>query len=172
MVPVKLLASLAAVGAVAPVPAPSAAGHSLYASRQLWATVDVCNPKDQPNTIGIRGSMPSDGRRGDAMFMRFRVQYQNSSTKKWVDIAKGPGSQGADSGLQPVHPGGLASESGRNFQMVPTPGAAFTLRGVVSFEWRRGIHVVHSATRVTTAGHKTLTGADPAGFSAAICTIG
>ncbi len=35
--------------------------HSLLHSRELWATVDVCNPKDQPNTVGIRGSMPGDG---------------------------------------------------------------------------------------------------------------
>ena len=171
MVPLELLASLAAVGAIALTPTPNASGHSLYASRQLWATVDACNPKDHPNTIGIRGSMPSDGHPRDAMFMRFRLQYVGGPAHKWVDLPKGTGSQSADSGFLPVVAAGPTRESGRNFQLVPTPGT-FKLRGVVSFQWRRGARVVHTATRPTTAGHKSLAGADPAGFSAATCTIG
>jgi hypothetical protein len=101
------------------------------------------------------------------MFMRFRVQYLNPSTKQWADLA-----QGADSGFLAVG-SGSARQAGRSFQFVPTANApAFTLRGVVSFQWRRGpIHVVHAVSRVTTAGHKSLAGADPAGFSAATCAI-
>ncbi len=162
MVSLKLLASLAALGALAP-------GHSPLQSRQLWATVDVCNPHDQADTIGIRGSMPSDGTSADKLFMRFRVQYEDSATKQWVYIAKG-----ADSGFQPVQPGhvaGTASQSGRNFQLVP-PAGPFTLRGVVSFQWRHGTKVVYAVTRTTTAGHQSLAGADPAGYTAATCTIG
>ena len=56
-------------------------------SRQLWATIDVCNPSDQPNTVGIRGSMPGDGKSDDVMYMRFRLQYLDASTKHWVDLA-------------------------------------------------------------------------------------
>ena len=33
---------------------------SLRSSPELWATIDVCNPPDQHDTVGIRGSMPSD----------------------------------------------------------------------------------------------------------------
>jgi hypothetical protein len=162
MVSLKLLASLAAVGALAPA-------HSPLQSRQLWATVDVCNPHDQLNTIGIRGSMPNDGNPADTLYMRFRVQYEDSATKQWVYIAKG-----ADSGFQPVQPGhaaGTPSQSGRNFQLVP-PAGPFTLRGVVSFQWRHGAHVVYAVTRTTTAGHQSVAGADPAGYTAATCTIG
>ncbi len=194
MISAKLLAPLAALGMVAPgysafaapaaanrtdhppsgagdapsasTPAPSAAERALYRSRALWATVDVCNPKDKPDTLGIRGSMPSDGHKGDTIYMRFRVQYEEASNKKWVDVAKG-----ADSGFQPVHTAGAASQAGRNFQLVPTSGA-FTLRGVVSFQWRHGARVVYATTRPTTAGHESLAGADPKGFSAAMCTIG
>jgi hypothetical protein len=173
MLSLKLLASLLALGTVADPAAPAApatpaapAAHSLFASRELWATVDVCSPKDQPNTIGIRGSMPSDGHHGDTMFMRFQVQYVNASTKKWVYVAKG-----ADSGFQPVASSSSASQSGRSFQLVPSAGP-FRLRGVVSFQWRRGAHVVHAVTRTTTPGHKSLVGADPAGFSAGTCKIG
>lgn len=159
MVYLKLLASLAAAGALS-------AGHPLVQSRQLWATVDVCNPSDQPNTIGIRGSMPSDGNPADKLFMRFRVQYEDATSKQWLYIAKG-----ADSGFQPVHAAGAASQSGRNFQLVP-PSGQFVLRGVVSFQWRRGAHVMHAATRITAAGHQSLAGADPSGYSATTCTIG
>lgn len=159
MVYLKLLASLAASGALS-------AGHPLAQSRQLWATVDVCNPHDQPNTIGIRGSMPSDGNKADKLFMRFRVQYEEAASKQWVYIAKG-----ADSGFQPVHAAGAASQLGRNFQLVP-PSGQFVLRGVVSFQWRHGAHVLHAVTRTTTAAHQSLAGADPTGYSAATCTIG
>jgi hypothetical protein len=165
MLPLKLLAPLIALGAVAPSPA-SAPAHSLYASRELWATVDVCSPKDKPNTIGVRGSMPRDGHSGDTMFMRFRVQYFLATKKQWVDVAKG-----ADSAYELVRSAPVASQLGLDFQLVPTSGP-FRLRGVVNFQWRQGTRVVHEASRLTTAGHKSLLGADPAGFSAATCKIG
>jgi hypothetical protein len=164
MIALKLLAPLLAVGALAPA-------HTLYQSPQLWATVDVCNAPDRPNMLGIRGSMPGDGAAHDAMFMRFRIQYLNGTTHRWVDLPKGSGSAGADSGFLPVGSAASARESGRNFQLAP--GASpFTLRGVVSFQWRRGGRVVHTTTRPTTTGHKSLAGADPAGFSAATCALG
>jgi hypothetical protein len=165
MLSLKLLAPLVALSAVAAPPVAPAA-HSLFASRELWATVDVCSPKDQLNTIGIRGSMPSDGHRGDTMFMRFQVQYVDETSKKWVYVAKG-----ADSGFQPVTATAAVSQSGRSFQLVPTAGP-FRLRGVVSFQWRRGGHVVHATTLTTTPGHNSLDGADPKGFSAGTCKIG
>lgn len=169
MVLMKLLAPAITLVTVVSAPVTPDPAHSLYSSRELWATVDVCNPKDQPNTIGIRGSMPTDGHRGDTMFMRFQVQYVDAKSRKWVYVAKG-----ADSGFQavsaPANAASTASQSGRNFQLVPTSGP-FRLRGVVSFQWRRGKHVVHDTSRTTTAGHKSLVGADPAGFSAATCKI-
>lgn len=144
-----------------------AAAHSLLHSRDLWATVDVCNPKDQPNTIGIRGSMPGDGHPKDVMYMRFRVQYQDATTKKWLNL-----SQGADSGFTKVGAAQLARQTGRSFQFAPTSSkSAFTLRGYVVFQWRRGATVLQTAAIPTTAGHKSLAGADPRGYSAATCTL-
>src|SRR6516225_3708574 len=64
--------------------------HSLVQSRQLWATIDLCNPPDQPHYVGVRGSMPGDGRATDTMYMRFRLQYASATTGQWTDIAKGP----------------------------------------------------------------------------------
>lgn len=146
--------------------APSSA-HSLLHSRELWATVDVCNPKDQPNTIGIRGSMPSDGHPKDVMYMRLRVQYLDATTKAWLNLSKG-----GDSGLLKLGSGALARQGGLSVELAPVAGKpAFTLRGYVTFQWRRGATVLQSATRLTTAGHTSLAGADPRGFSAATCKL-
>lgn len=139
--------------------------HALERSRALWATVDVCNPKDQANTIGVRGSMPGDGHPGDAMYMRFRVQYQETSSKRWVDVA-----HGADSGFLKVGSAQTARQAGRSFQFA-SGGQAFTLRGYVSFQWRRGGSVLGTISKATEAGHRSLAGADPKNYSAANCSL-
>ena len=146
----------------------AAASSALLRSRQLWATIDVCNPFDQPDMIGIRGSMPGDGTPRDAMYMRFRLEYLLAATKRWMPLA---------TGVEPVYvsvgTAKSARQAGRSFQLVPVPGKPpFTLRGVVSFQWRRGASVVLSTSRPTSAGRQSLAGADPAGFSAATCLIG
>jgi hypothetical protein len=140
----------------------------LLRSRLLWATIDVCNATDQPDTIGIRGSMPGDHVAHDAMFMRFRLQYMNTTTKAWVDLTKG-----AAEAYTNVGTGASARQAGRSFQLNPVAGQpAFTLRGVVNFEWRRRGTVVAQASRATSAGRVSLAGSDPEGFSAATCLIG
>lgn len=141
--------------------------HALLTSQELWATIDVCNPKDQPNTVGIRGSMPGDGRAGDKMYMSFRLQIM-SAAKRWVDLVAG-----ATPGYVAVGSSANAREGGRSFQLVPVAGKpASELRGVVSYQWRHGKTVILKISRPTTAGHEALAGADPTGFSAASCLIG
>jgi hypothetical protein len=159
------LAALLLIGASALGASASAAAentvvskHSLETSRQLWATIDVCNAKDQPDTVGIRGSMPGDDQPHETMYMSFRLQYL---------------ANGAAPTFVAVGPAKAARQAGRSFQLVPVAGKpASTLRGVVSFQWRRGTTVVHAISRPSTAGHESLAGADPAGFSAATCLIG
>jgi len=146
---------------------PSAQLEALLRSRELWATIDLCNPADQPDYVGIRGSMPADKHAGDKMYMAFRLQYMDTTTKKWVDLA---------SPKAPVYtyvgPSTSVRQGGRSFQLVPRTGKpAVMLRGVVSYEWRRGSKVLQSASRPTSAGHKSLAGADPAGYTASTCTM-
>jgi hypothetical protein len=144
-----------------------AGGRSLLQSRQLWATINVCSAADQPDTVGIRGSMPGNRQPHEMMYMQFRLQYLNAS-KQWADLANG-----AEPGFVAVGTAKSARQDGRSFQLVPVPGKpAFTLRGVVSFQWRRGATILQSVSRPTTAGHQSLAGADPPGFSAASCSIG
>jgi hypothetical protein len=171
------LALAAALLAVAPRPAGAAAGvktskqleaQALYRSRLLWATIDVCNATDQPDTIGIRGSMPGDHVAHDTMYMRFRLQYMNTTTKAWVDLTKGAAATYTNVGT-----GASARQAGRSFQLNPVAGQpAFTLRGVVNFEWRHAGTVVAQVSRATSAGRVSLAGSDPEGFSAATCLIG
>jgi hypothetical protein len=142
--------------------------HSLYSSRELWATIDVCNPADQPNVIGIRGSMPGDGHPGDHMYMSFRLQYMNTSTKTWGNVTSG-----VTPAFVPVGSGASARQGGSSFTLVPVAGKPpVTLRGLVEFQWRRGKQIVYRNARETATGHKSLAGADPPNYSQATCTIG
>lgn len=139
---------------------------ALLRSRLLWATIDVCNPADQPDTVGVRGSMPGDGQVNDRLYMSFQLQSADASTHQWVDLP--------DAATAFVSVGGArtARQGGQSFTLTPAPGKpAFSLRGVVSFQWRRGKHVIASAWRATSAARASNAGADPAGFSAASCQI-
>ena len=146
---------------------PSASERALLHSHELWATIDVCSPADQPDTVGIRGSMPGDRRAGDRMYMSFRLQYLSAS-KQWVNLASG-----ASSGFVAVGSGASARQGGTSFALKPVAGRPpVTLRGVVDFQWRRGRKTLVSGAEPTSAGHVSLAGADPASYSAATCVIG
>ena len=125
--------ALAAAGALIAV-AGSLARPSftpLAKSPELWATVDICNTPHHPDTIGIRGSMPTDGHPHDTMYMRFLVQSLDATTKQWADLGKS-----ADSGFVPIGSAASTRQAGRTFEFKPTP-TAYTLRGLVEFQWRR-----------------------------------
>jgi hypothetical protein len=163
-----LLAAVAlAAGASSAV---AAGGPTIDKSPLLWATINICDTAKHPDTIGIRASMPGSGRKAEKMYMRFQVQYFRPSTQKWA-----PTDATFDSGWRMV---GSATyrrrESGWNFSITPPPaGQTYRLRGVVSYEWRKGksTDAVRSATKRTHSGHTGTFGADPKGFSAAECIV-
>jgi hypothetical protein len=159
---VTALAAVAATGAIA------ATAPTIDKSPLLWATINVCDTAAHPDTVGIRASMPGSGRTQERMFMRFQVQYLDAAKQRWTDL--GPT---ADSGFLPVGSARYRRrESGRNFSISPPPlGQSFQLRGVVTFEWRKGAQVVRRARKRTRSGHKGTIGSDPNGFSAAECVI-
>lgn len=165
---VPALARPASTKASTKASAPTALERALLHSHELWATIDVCDPADQPDTVGVRGSMPGDGDAHDSMFMSFRLQYFDGATKAWVNLASG-----ASSGFVAVGGAGAARQGGTSFELKPVAGRpAATLRGVVDFQWRRGKKVLVSGAAPTSAGRRSLAGADPAGYSAATCIIG
>jgi hypothetical protein len=163
-----VLVAALAPGAGAAAQPLTAQDRALLASPELWATIDVCSPRDQPNTLGVRGSMPGDGKAQDRMFMSFLVQYQDAKTKRWVNL-----SSDTHASYVAVGTGASSRQDGTSFQITPVPGAhASMLRGVVRFQWRHGSKVLLAISRATSAPHKSLAGADPADFSAAKCSIG
>ncbi len=152
-------------GSVAPAGAQTATATP---SKLLWATVNVCDTQDHPDTIGIRGSMPGTGVREQKMFMRFQLQFYDGSDKQWHNL----GASG-DSGFVDVGSAKFRRrQSGRNFTVTPPPtGSSYLLRGTVTFEWRLAGEVVKRARMRTSAGHGNTAGADPAGRSTASCTV-
>jgi hypothetical protein len=133
------------------------------AAAALWATVNVCNTAAHPNTIGIRASMPGIPRHAHAA-MRFQVQYR--AADGWRSVA------GATSGWRRLGTtAGDAIESGWSFTFA-APAQRVTLRGLVRFRWRRHGHAIRRARQVTAAGHRSSSGADPPGYSAATCALG
>jgi hypothetical protein len=162
--------ALAALAVIAPSGAIAAGGKAptIDKSPLLWATINVCDTPQHPDTVGIRASMPGSGRTQERMFMRFRIQYLDVTKQRWTDL--GPT---ADSGFLLVGSARYRRrESGRNFSISPPPlGQSFQLRGVVTFEWRKGDQVVRRARKRTRSGHKGTLGSDPAGFTAADCVI-
>jgi hypothetical protein len=162
MGPLKLILGIVLAGALA-----HPHGHSLLSSRELWATIDVCNPAKEPDTVGIRGSMPGDGHEKDAMYMRFQLEYLDPQSNVWSTPT-----HGADAGYISVGAAKTGRQGGSSFQLgAPKSQPGYTMRGVVTFQWRRGGRVVHQATRTTSAGHTNVARADPPGYSAAQCTI-
>lgn len=142
-------------------------GRSIEKSPLLWATVNVCDTADHPDTVGIRGSMPGSGRKDEEMFMRFQLQYFRAADKRWHNV----GASG-DSGFIDVGSARFrARQTGRNFTVTPPRIGSFRLRGAVTFEWRRDGEVVRRARERTRSGHPRTKGADPEGFSAATCEV-
>jgi hypothetical protein len=142
------------------------------AARSPWATVNVCDTASNPDTVGIRGSMPGGvGTHPPAseLFMRFQVQYQRSDGS-WRLLSTGGDSGFVDAGRAKTS---ASRQAGHSFRLSPPqPGSVYTLRGFVTFEWRaKDGSVVRRARKRTTAGHRSTAGADPDGFSAAECII-
>jgi hypothetical protein len=142
--------------------------RALLHSHELWATIDVCNTLKQPDTIGIRGSMPGDGRAHDEMFMSFHLQYLNA-VNQWVEL------EGSSSSSAYIDVGDAkaARQGGWSFTLKPREGKpAFMLRGIVDFKWARGKTIVLNASRATTSGHESTAGAEPKDYSASSCSVG
>jgi hypothetical protein len=144
---------------------PVPAKPTTVVSRHLWATVDACNPPDKLGQVGIRGSMPGTGRKNEQMYMRFRIQYQSAGVWHYIGAS-------ADTGFRHVGSATYkARQSGYYFTIPPVAGTRYVLRGVVNFEWRIGTKVELRAQEDTTAGHISVAGADPPGYSAAACAL-
>jgi hypothetical protein len=133
----------------------------------LWATVNICDSTQSPDTLGVRASIPGNGRSRERMYLRFRAQWFSEAEQAWKDFE----ADGFDSGWVRVGSARFrARQSGWSFPLRLDPGQRFELRAVVRFEWRRGSRVTRREVRRTRSGHRTAN-SEPAGYSAATCVI-
>jgi hypothetical protein len=162
-----LVASLAA-SAVAGGAVAAAGATPVHRSPLLWATINRCLTSSDRYAVGVRASMPGIGDPRLRMYMRFQLQYFDATAKRWRSMGGV-----ADSGFILVGNAGFRKrESGNSFGIsAPPAGSAWRLRGLVTFEWRRGKRVVRHAREATVGGHPGTRGSSPKGFSAAECTI-
>ena len=99
---------------------------------QLWATVNICDTKAAPDSMGIRASMPGNGT-AQRMYMRFSAHYWSRSRQDWAPVA--------GTGVSPWVFAGSAEydrrQAGWTFEFAPPPaGVTFTMRATVEFQWR------------------------------------
>jgi hypothetical protein len=145
----------------------TAQAQTVNQSRHLWATVNICDTPSSPDTLGVRASMPGSAKKGERMFMRFRVQHFSTVDNLWHNFL----APGTDSGFVMVGSASYkARQSGWTFPFTLRPGQTHEVRGVVNYEWRRGGKVVRRAAKRTTKGHKTAL-SEPKGYSAATCVL-
>ncbi|HVF79192.1 MAG TPA: hypothetical protein VNA28_12920 [Solirubrobacteraceae bacterium] len=150
---------------VAPIAVAQAATAS-DDSREVWATVNVCDTPNLPDTIGIRASMPGSRSGAEVRWMRFVVEYHSQSDGRWYRLA------GGDSGFKRVGRGRAPRQFGRSLRIERTSSEPVLLRGRVYFEWRTvGGEVLQRESARTRKGRRSNAGADPPGYSAATCTI-
>ncbi len=130
-------------------------------SKNLWATVNICDTKHHPNAIGIRGQMPTLGFPATLVLI-VRLDYYSLQTASFRPVPHvrmrdtlGTASTGFRQG------GGI----------FPFKPPVAPLRGKVTFQWRVGNRLLGQATRLTSHGDKGVDNGDPPGTSNAVCRI-
>jgi hypothetical protein len=166
--------ALSVVGAAAALAPPSAALaggpspsrirsaiRSAERSKQLWATINICNTRHHKREVGIRGQMPSLGFRAK-MYMTFEVTYRLGTKGPFKPL---PSTKATVLAGQASN---KALQVGRTYPFQPSSA---WLAGSVTFSWALGKRVLGSTTRETTGHHHHVDFADPPGYSRAVCRI-
>ncbi len=131
------------------------------AARTLWATVNICDTRADPNVLGVRGQLPSLGFAA-WLSMEIHLNYYNQARKAFV-----------------ADPGTVRTiRLGRSAHGLQQGGATYTFKGstpvleaTVRFIWRRSGRLLGTTRAVTTAGHPSADFGSPPRFSAATCRI-
>jgi hypothetical protein len=130
-------------------------------SKRLWATINICDTRKHPHTIGIRGQVPALGFRS-SISISFGIEFWSQTTKQYTPDPNANRVITLAAVSHGIHQRGIT------FQFPPHAGR---LRGTAIFAWTRHGKVVGSTQRLTTPHHRDADFGDPAGFSAATCTI-
>jgi hypothetical protein len=130
-------------------------------SKDLWATVNICNTRRYPNSVGVRGQMPTLGFPA-WLSMDVQLSYYNKQKKRFMPdphverlVRLGRWS----SGLQ---------QDGAIFSFGPHAGR---FDATIEFFWRRAGKLLGETTRSTTGGHRSADFGSPAHHTASECRI-
>lgn len=161
------IATAIAVCALAgcPVAALAAPQTSIPHTNLLWATIDECQAGADGAIVGVRASMPGTGDTSEQMFMRFALQYRRPAHRRWHKLA------GSRAFVNVGSAAYASRQAGLNFRLSATTAPGTVLRGIVDFQWRRGVSIAQSVLRFTSAGRRPSAGAQPPGYSAARCSV-
>jgi len=133
-------------------------------SKNLWATINICNSRADPYTVGVRGQMPSLGF-STSMSMTVKLQSYDTTTKQFVAIDS---PYAVNQRTLGSHSTGL-QQWGAVFPFAT--GQTGKWNAVIVFSWKRDGKVLGQVQRRTTAGHPSADYGSPAHYSAASCTI-
>lgn len=174
VVPIRLLTGallVVVLAVVAPPALGSASGptpnqiknavHSAERSKRLWATVNVCDTRKHPHTIGIRGEVPALGFPA-TIAISIGVDFYSRTDKRFEPDPNASKMIKVGTVSHGIHQRGIT------FRFAPHTGR---LRGTATFSWTRRGKVLGSTKRITTPRHHDADFADPSGFSAATCMI-
>jgi hypothetical protein len=138
-----------------------AAVRAALRSSSLWATINICDTRRYPNTVGIRGQMPTLGFTS-SLSMDVQVEFRSAANRRFRPIS------GVERTLRLGRAASALHQGGANFRFSPHAG---TFSATITFEWKLAGKVLGRATRRTTVGHPQADFGDPAHFSAALCQI-
>jgi hypothetical protein len=137
-------------------------------SKQLWATINVCQVKGRHGAkggdVGVRGQMPTLGF-SSSLSMTIQLNQWSTKTKAFSPLS-------FKTARTTVSPGTFATNLHQDGAVFPFGGPAGLLDATVTFHWSRGGEVIGSATRLTAAGHHDAAGSRPRHYSAAQCRLG
>ena len=132
-------------------------------SPSLWATVNVCSSRRDPDSLGIRGQMPTLDFPA-TLSMQIHVDYWSTAAKRFVPIKSATAVKTLALGQQQT---GLQQDGA----IFPFGAHAGLLNATITFTWARGQKVLGHTVRSTTAGHPSAQYGSPPHYSAAQCTI-
>jgi len=128
-------------------------------STDLWTTINICNGRRHPLTIGIRGQMPALGFR-TSLLMDVQALYWSDS--RFIPVPRVRRLVDLGSHATGLHQGGVS------FRFAPGAGR---LSGAITFIWKRNGKVLAQATRQASKGHPDADYGSPARYSASQCKI-
>ncbi len=128
-------------------------------SKSLWATVNICNSRRYPNTIGIRGQMPSLGFAA-WLSMSIQLNYFDTTKKQFL----------TDGAAQTIRLGRSSTKLQQGGETWQFSGPVL-LDATVQFIWRRSGKLLGETTQTTSAGHPSADFGSPPRYSAEQCQI-